>query len=181
LRGRAVRELLMCQPVPDPPGNVNFTAVQDVGNRKMPTARIRLTAHNTDEVCAGCHKITDPIGLPMERFDGIGAVRTTENGTEIDISGSMDGVDFTGVTGLGKTMAASQDTTLCVATRMLSYATGQGSEAVSSLVEPLEKQFASEGYGIRGLFLKVATMPEAYRVAERPLEGEPTNLTLLYK
>lgn len=181
LRGRAVRELLMCQPVPDPPGNVNFTAVQDVSNKAMPTARIRLTAHNTDEVCAGCHKITDPIGLPMERFDGIGATRTTENGAEIDVSGSMDGVDFTGVSGLGKTMAASQDTTLCVASRMLSYATGRGSDAVSPLVEPVEQKFAAEGYGIRALFLQVASMPEAYRVVDRPLEGDATHLTMLYK
>lgn len=181
LRGRAVRELLMCQPVPDPPGNVNFTAVQEVGNQSMPTARIRLNVHNTDEVCAGCHLITDPIGLPMERFDGIGAVRTHENGAEIDISGSLDGMDFTGVSGLGKTMAASPDTTLCVTSRMLSYATGLGSESVSPHVEPLEQQFAAEGYGIRALFLKAATMPEAYRVVDQSLERDDQHLTLLYK
>ncbi|MCX7864891.1 MAG: DUF1592 domain-containing protein, partial [Novosphingobium sp.] len=58
LRGRAIRELLMCQPVPNPPGNVNFTAVQDTSNTAMPTARIRLNAHNVDPACTGCHLIT---------------------------------------------------------------------------------------------------------------------------
>ena len=77
LRGRAIRELLLCQPVPNPPGNVNFTAVQDVTSTAMPTAKMRLTAHNSDPVCAACHKITDPLGLPLEKFDGIGAFRPT--------------------------------------------------------------------------------------------------------
>jgi hypothetical protein len=149
----------------------------------MPTARIRLTAHNTDEVCAGCHLITDPIGLPLERFDGIGAVRLTENNSPIDIRGSLDGIEFSGAAGLGKVMAGSPDTTQCVATRALSYATGRGGEEVSSLVEPLEAKFAADGYGIRSLFLRVATMPEAYRVVPpaEAIDSEPTNLTLLYK
>lgn len=164
LRGRAVRELLMCQPVPNPPGNVNFTAVQDVTNKAMPTARIRLTAHNTDEVCAGCHKITDPPGLSLERFDGIGAVRSSENDAAIDASGVMDGSPFEGALGLGKVLASSPDTTQCLAGRALQYATGLGSEDVSPWVEALDKQFAAEGYGIRALFLKVVTMPETWQV-----------------
>lgn len=178
LRGRAIRELLMCQAVPDPPGNVNFTAVQDVTNKAMPTARIRLTAHNTDEVCAGCHKITDPPGLSLERFDGIGAVRTTENGAPIDVSGAMDGAVFEGATGLGKTLAASPDTTQCVSARALQYATGLGSEEVSPWVEELDKQFAASGYGIRALFLKVATMPETWQVHARPLDKGASHLSL---
>jgi hypothetical protein len=178
LRGRAIRELLMCQPVPNPPGNVNFTAVQDTANKAMPTARVRLTAHVSDEVCAGCHTITDPAGLSLERFDGIGAARRTENGAEIDASGMMDGIKFTGAEGLGKTLAASPDTTQCVAGRALEYATGRTTEEDGTLVEDLEKRFAAQGYGIRALFLQVATMPEAYRVKVAPLEPATTHVSL---
>lgn len=165
LRGRAVRELLMCQPVPDPPPNVNFTAVQDVGDKAMPTARIRLDAHNTDPACTGCHLITDPIGLTLERFDGIGGFRPDENGTAIDISGGLDGAKFYGGSGLGQALAKSPDTTLCVASRALEYATGRSGEEVSPLVEDLDRIFATKGFGIRALFLQVATMPETWRVA----------------
>lgn len=175
LRGRAIRELLMCQPVPNPPGNVNFTAVQDVNNKAMPTARIRLTAHNTDPVCAACHKITDPIGLPLERFDGIGAFRTTENGAPIDVSGSIDGVDFVGGDGLGKAIAESPDTTLCMASRALEYVTGRPAEDVE-LVDGVEKRFAAEGYRIRALFLTAVTMPAAYAVTEIPIKAEGTHV-----
>ena len=177
LRGRAIRELLMCQPVPNPPGNVNFTAVQDVHNKATPTARSRLSAHSTDEVCAGCHKITDPVGLSLERFDGIGAFRSTENDAAIDSSGMLDGLHFEGAAGLGKTLAASPDTTQCVAARALEYATGFGSEDVSPWVEALDKQFAASGYGIRALFLQVATMPETWRVTAAPLDRGDTKIS----
>jgi hypothetical protein len=178
LRGRAVRELLMCQPVPNPPGNVNFTAVQDTANKAMPTARIRLTAHNTDAVCAGCHKITDPVGLSLERFDGIGARRALENGAPIDVGGAMDGQVFAGATGLGKTLAASQDTSMCVSSRAIEYATSASPDAASPLVEAVEKDFAAGGYDIRALFLRVATMPEAWAVADSPLQTGPMQVSV---
>lgn len=178
LRGRAIRELLMCEPVPNPPGNVNFTAVQDTANKAKPTARIRLMAHATDPSCSGCHKITDPIGLSLERFDGIGMFRKTENEAPIDPSGMMDGTNFMGAQGLGRTMAESPSTTQCVATRALSYATGKSSDDVSPWVEALDKRFAASNYGIRALFLQVATMPEAYQVVSKPLETTPAHVSL---
>lgn len=163
LRGRAIRELLMCQPVPNPPGNVNFTAVQDVHNKAMPTARIRLNQHATDPSCSGCHRITDPVGLSLEKFDGIGAFRATENDAPIDSAGTIDGVDFQGAAGLGKVLAESPMTTQCVASRALEYAVGKPVED-SRVIEAMTKKFAADGYGIRSLFLQAATMPEAWRV-----------------
>jgi hypothetical protein len=178
LRGRAIRELLMCEPVPNPPGNVNFTAVQDTANKAKPTARIRLMAHATDPSCSGCHKITDPVGLSLERFDGIGMFRKTENDAPIDPSGVMDGASFMGAAGLGKTMAESPSTTQCVAMRALSYATGKSSDDVSPWVEALERRFAASGYAIRALFVQVATMPEAYQVTSKPIENTPAHVSL---
>ena len=32
VRGKALREVMLCQKVPDPPGNVNFNLVQDTNN-----------------------------------------------------------------------------------------------------------------------------------------------------
>ncbi len=178
LRGRAIRELLMCQPVPDPPGDVNFTAVQDTGNKAMPTARIRLGQHATDPVCAGCHMITDPLGLPLERFDGIGMFRATENEAPIDTTGSLDGIDFDGAMGLGKAMAANPATTQCVAGRALEYATAHSTEEEYELVEELDKRFAASGYTIRSLFLDVATLPTTYQVKSSTLESGVTRISL---
>ncbi|MDE2301656.1 MAG: DUF1592 domain-containing protein [Sphingomonadales bacterium] len=178
LRGRAIRELLLCQPVPNPPGNVNFTAVQDVKNRAMPTARVRLAAHMTDENCAGCHRLTDPLGLSLERFDGIGGWRTTENGAVIDPAGKLDKQDFSGAEGLGKLLAASPDASQCVASRALEYVRGQPSDDADAMVESLDSHFAASGYRIRALFLDAVTQPQVWEVKEPPL-GAPTHLSLL--
>ncbi|MCW1402757.1 DUF1588 domain-containing protein [Novosphingobium sp. MW5] len=163
LRGRAIRELMMCQPVPNPPGNVNFTAVQETGNKAMPTARIRLSAHNSDPVCAGCHRITDPPGLALEKFDGIGKYRTAENDAPIDVAGTLGKAKFNGGLGLGQAMNASGATTQCVASRALEYATGRPAPE-EGLVKATEQAFAAKGYGIRSLFFQVLTSPQNWRV-----------------
>jgi len=102
LRGRAVRELILCEKVPDPPGDVNFSLVQDTANPDYKTARQRLTAHRSSPSCAGCHALMDPIGLSMENFDGAGQYRQQENGVAIDTTGEIDGVKFQDAAGLGQ-------------------------------------------------------------------------------
>jgi hypothetical protein len=174
LRGRAIRELLVCEPVPNPPPNVNFTAVQDVHNMARPTARDRLSAHATDPSCSACHKFIDPIGLSLERFDGIGAFRATENGAPIDPSGMMDGKAFNGATGLGKVLASGTDATSCVAGRALQYVTAETSDESSKQVAGLEKRFAAGGYHLRDLFKDVVTMPETYGVHDHQAAANTT-------
>jgi len=84
-RGKAIREIFLCQKVPNPPANVDFSKLNSP-DPSLKTARDRLEAHRSNPVCAGCHKITDPIGLGLENFDGSGAYRATENNTRIDHS-----------------------------------------------------------------------------------------------
>jgi hypothetical protein len=177
LRGRAIRELLMCQPVPNPPGNVDFTAVQETENKAMPTARIRLDAHINNPVCAGCHKITDPLGLTLERFDGIGAFRAKENDAPIDTAGAIGASTFSGALGLGQIMAKDPQTTQCVASRAIQYATGRPT-AADSLIESTEQNFAARSYTIRSLFLQVATMPAAYQVADESIGNSASHITM---
>jgi hypothetical protein len=178
LRGRAIRELLLCQPVPNPPGNVNFTVVQDTSNKVLRTARARLTAHATDPACSACHKITDPIGLPLENFDGIGAFRKQENETDIDVAGLFEGEHFNGAVGLGKAIAASPSTTECVAGRAWEYATGHALADDSTQAMTLDKSFAANGYRISSLFARVATSPDAYRFPATSEKTAPAQLTM---
>src|SRR5690606_9036017 len=76
LRGMALREKFLCQRVPPPPANVDFSLVEDINNPNLKTARQRLTAHSTEPTCAGCHKITDPMGFALENFDTAAGYRT---------------------------------------------------------------------------------------------------------
>ena len=161
LRGKAVREVLLCQKVPAPPGDVSFDLINDTTNYR--TARDRLAAHTREPMCAGCHKITDPLGLALENFDAAGAGRTTEGGVQLDTSGLVDGKKFAGPAELGAVIAAMPAATSCVTNRMLGYALGRA--PARDQVTGLEKSFQASGYRIPALMKLIATSPSFTRVS----------------
>jgi hypothetical protein len=171
LRGKAVREILLCEPVPSPPANVNFTVVQDTTNPQFKTARDRLTAHRTQATCAGCHKIMDPIGLGLENFDGAGQYRQTENGAPIDASGEIDGIKFTDAGSLGQALHDNPATTACLADSLFRYAAGRDFDAgEKDWRKWLAQQFAEAGYKMPDLMRTIATSDAFFAV--RPANGE---------
>jgi hypothetical protein len=167
LRGKAVREILLCQVVPSPPANVNFTVVQDTGNPQYKTARARLTAHRTEATCAGCHKIMDPIGLGLENFDGVGQMRATENGAPIDASGEIDGVKFTDAASLGQAIHDNPSATACLANSLYRYAAGRDFDPSEREWQKwLGEQFAKNGYRFTDLMMTIATSDAFYAVRD---------------
>jgi hypothetical protein len=164
LRGKALRELVLCQNVPPPPGNVDFKFVTDTTNPKLKTTRARLTAHRTEPMCAGCHKLTDPIGLALENFDSDGGFRTTENGVSIDASGELNGVKFDGPAGLAKAVHDDPATTACVATRSFGYAAGRIPARNDPDWQRIQAQFRDSGYDLLALMRQIATSPLLYTV-----------------
>ena len=112
----------MCQPTPDPPADVDFSKVQALANG---TVRTRLLDHMTNEGCAVCHRASDPPGLALEHFDGLGQLRTTENGVPIDVTAEINGKKFTGAQGLGRLMHDNADVTSCVVKQAYSYGVGK--------------------------------------------------------
>ena len=165
VRGKALREIMLCQKVPDPPGNVDFSIVQDTGNAQYRTARERVTAHRNNPVCAGCHKLIDPMGLALENFDGGGNFRTTENGAPIDTTGELDGVKFDNVVGLGWAMHDSPAATSCLVTRVAAYALGRATgHDDAAWLASLEKGFVADGYRLPSLLRRVATSDALYKM-----------------
>ncbi|MGE0447696.1 MAG: DUF1592 domain-containing protein, partial [Vicinamibacterales bacterium] len=168
LRGKALREVLLCQHVPAPPGQVDFTGFERLGSLGRSTARQRLAAHAVDPVCAGCHKITDPIGLALENFDGQGGFRTTENGLPIDTAGEFNGVKFQDAAGLGRAIHADPAATSCLVDRMASYALGQPASKVDKAwTSSLNSAFAENGYRVPDLMREIALSESLYRVAAK--------------
>lgn len=166
IRGKAMREMIMCQKVPDPPGNVSFTVVQDTTNPLFKTARERLTAHATEAMCTGCHKITDPIGLALENFDSAGGYRLRENGALLDTSGTLNAAKFNDAAGLGQAMHDNTAVTQCVVRRLSSFALGRSTTPIeANWVKSLNDGFAADGYRIPDLMKRIATSPEYFRVS----------------
>ena len=154
LRGKALRELLLCQTVPRPPPNVDFSLLEDADSR-LKTARERLEVHRTNPVCAGCHKMTDPIGLAFEHFDGAGQFRATERGAQ-----SMPAARSTA--GASTTCRARRPCTTirssrCLVKRVYSWAAGGPAQAADKpMLDWLGEQFAADGYRLPDLMRTIA-------------------------
>jgi hypothetical protein len=180
LRGKSLREVFLCQPVPDPPANVNFTSVNET-ERPGSTARMRLAEHNENPACKGCHALTDPIGLTLENFDGAGGFRARENGVDLDLSGSLDGTDFAGSRGLGQAMHDNPAVPLCLADKLYRFAVGRDlAEGEDPYVEYLMTRFAAEGYRVPNLLRTIALSKTFFAVAPPALQT-PAKVTAALK
>jgi len=172
LRGKALRELFLCQTVPEPPPGIDFSVVSNPDS-SYPTQRQRVAAHLETPSCAGCHRITDPIGLSLEQFDGAGAFRTTENGALIDASGGLDGYEFDGAVGLGEALRENPELPRCLVQRVYSYGTG-GPPALEAraVLDYFNQEFADQGYRLRDLLRTIALSNAFRRVTPDP--GAPS-------
>ena len=161
-RGIKLLEIFMCQPTPDPPANVDFSSVQDTTKG---TVRGRLLDHMNNKGCASCHRSTDPPGLGLEHFDGLGQLRTMENGAPIDVTSDLDGVKFEGARGLGKLLYNNPDTSACLVRKVYAYGVGRKTdERDESYLAEQTKAFAANGYRLPGLMSQIASSPEFFKV-----------------
>jgi mono/diheme cytochrome c family protein len=131
VRGKWVLDNLLSAPVPPMPNNV--PPLNESANRegRILTMRERMEEHRKNPVCAGCHKIMDPIGLSMENFDAVGAWRTRDGGTlgsPIDASGELlDGTKVDGIVTLRKALLRNPELFVgTVVEKLMTYALGRG-------------------------------------------------------
>lgn len=170
LRGKFVREVILCQDVPPPPGNIDFSMFASDENQKRSTARERLQAHVSSPACAGCHTLMDPLGLALEKMDGIGIERSTENGQPIDPSGTVDGAAFDDAPGLGARLAEHPRLSPCLVESLFRFALGrEPASGERDLLTWLQERFADSGYRLRPL-LRHLVLGDAFRTTSGPRE-----------
>lgn len=171
LRGKFVRERLLCETLVPPPGNV----VVQLPPPGFGTARERLTQHAADPACAGCHRLTDPVGFGLEKYDAVGAFRNEENGRVIDARGEvvasrdLDG-RFDGALELGQKLAGSTAARDCLARQWFRYALGRHeAQADACSLQRIDAAFATGQ--LRELLVAIA-QSDAFRLAA-PEEATP--------
>jgi len=162
IRGKALRQNILCQRVPPPPGNVSFQFVDDTSNPQYKTTRDRLTAHSSSPMCAGCHKVTDPLGLALENFDSAGGFRMSENSAVIDVSGEINGKKFDGPVGLARAIRDDPAVTSCVAQRIFAFETGYMPPRDDPQWVEIQKKFAESRYDVLELMRQVALSDLSY-------------------
>lgn len=163
LRGKFVREILLCQAIPAPPPNVNTNLPPDEPGRPKRTMRERLLKHQEDEACAGCHVAMDGPGLGLENFDAIGAFRTTENGATIDAQSTIDGQSFKGAGELGALIGNNPRAAECIVRQLYRQATGQlEGRPQSRAIRDLTQAFVGSQYKLQTLLVELAAS-DAFR------------------
>jgi hypothetical protein len=158
-----VNEIFKCEPTPNPPADVDFSKVKDSTNG---TIRGRLLDHMENTGCTVCHRRSDPPGLALEHFDGLGQLRTSENGVPIDVSADLNGVKLIGAEGLAKYLHDDPKVPACLVRNVYAYGVGRktGIREEDYLADQT-KIFASNGYRVPDLMVQIASSPEFFKVA----------------
>ncbi len=166
LRGKFVRQVLLCDEVPPPPVNVDTALPAPSGNAV--TLRDRVQEHLTNPNCATCHLAMDPIGLGLETFDGIGRYREKEHGALIDTHSDVDGIAFDDAWELGAVLRDHPAVPKCLARSMYRYAVGNlESDGELEQIEALAALFANAKFRVRPLMEAVA-LSKGFRLAKEP-------------
>ena len=163
LRGKFIREKLLCQTIPAPPPNVDQQSANDPN---------RLT----NPECASCHIMMDPVGLGFENYGPIGEWRAElVDGTPIDAQGEL--LDPNGEGGLGAfsspvelavKLAGDEEVLSCFTTQWFRYASRRfEGEHDACALEKTHEQFAKSGYDIKELLVAI-TKSDVFRYRREP-------------
>jgi hypothetical protein len=131
-----------------------------------------MEEHRGNPVCAGCHKIMDPIGLALENFDGVGQWRTMDSGFKIDASGQLvDGAKVDGPSSLRKALLDRPEAFVGTVTeKLLMYGVGRETKYYDMpVVRAVMRDSARDRYRFSELVLGIVkSAPFQMRVKEAP-------------
>jgi len=173
LRGRLVRQQVLCEQVPDPPALINGMPIPPPpASLTSGTTRDQYMQHLTQgTACQTCHQFMNWIGFGFDNYDATGNWYTQENSKTIDPSGMFVPMNPTGdLTGtftnaadmIGQ-LASAPQAAQCFALQQMRYAWGrvEGSDDACS-AQKIYQAFASNNFNLKQLLLAVVSS-DAFR------------------
>jgi hypothetical protein len=172
LRGKLVREQLLCDEIPPPPPNVPPppTTVADGG-----TTRSLFNAHATVPGCVSCHEYMDPIGFGFGHFDATGAYQALDangfgTGPALDVTGQISAMHpgelagaFDGAKDLATQLAGAPQVSQCFVVQELRYALSRiETKADACSAQQVYGAFASSELNVQKLLLAIV-QSDAFR------------------
>jgi hypothetical protein len=161
------------------------TNLPPVTEARPQTNRDRMSEHVTNPSCATCHKLIDPIGFGLERFDGIGMRRdkfnlqfsTGRRGEEggrrgpvktvaldIDAAGYVAGIpdsQFSSPSQLGAVLAKSAQCQECMVKQYFRYTAGRmETPADRPVIRRLLDEFRNSQFRFKELIVAIACLRE---------------------
>ncbi len=179
-RGMFVREHLLCQIVPNPPPGVNTNLPEPATADAARAKRERMIEHVENQSCSGCHRLMDPIGFGLEKYDAVGAWRDQEIvdisagsgesrrskpvNVDITATGEIAGLPnstFGDSRTLGRVLASSPVCQDCVVRQMFRYAFGRAEiPSDRSTVTGTAATFRSSGFKFKELLISLVRSPQ---------------------
>lgn len=128
-RGVYVIDRFMCVGIGAPPPDVPDIPPADPMEGPK-TTRQRIEETHIQESCKSCHTLIDGVGFAFNNYDAIGMYRLTENGLNVDSTGSLTGTagitaDFNGAIELSQLLASSGEVERCFGKQVFRYAQGR--------------------------------------------------------
>jgi hypothetical protein len=159
LRGKLVREQILCDEIPAPPPAVPPppASVPDGG-----TTRSLFVAHATIPGCVNCHQYMDPIGYGFGHFDVTGQVTPMPPETFATM--------FDGAADLVAKLASAPQVQQCFALQELRYALGRiETKADACSAQQIFASFASSQLNVQKLLIAIVRSDAfRYRSVETP-------------
>jgi hypothetical protein len=169
-RGKFVREVLLCLPVPQPPLDVDqdLDAQAKVLTQKLgrpPSEDELLANHMADPACSGCHTLIDPLGKPFSAFDDKGVWRAIEKATSKPFETSADILQTGELDGpvkdprdLARKLAGAPAVRACIARHAVEFVTGRPVGAADECrVREATARFEATGGDLKELFVALVT------------------------
>jgi len=176
LRGAYVLEkFLGTPPASPPPGVQAFVETQEGGVAL--TVRERLETHRTQQSCAACHAVIDPIGLAMENFNAIGQWRAKDidAGTAIDATGKMtDGTELKSVDDLrAALLKRSPELVQTFTENLMTFALGRTMQYYDMpVVRAIVRDAARDNYRLSAIISGIVSS-DAFQMDRVPAEKPP--------
>lgn len=164
LRGTWISEVLLGDKLPKPPAGVPVLPEDEAGTDPL-TVRQMVERHSSDPACARCHRLVDPYGFSLERFDAIGRLRDRDlAGRAIDTRVTLPGGDaFDGLDGLRAHLMKSRRDDICraFARKLLGYALGRATRLSDQpLLDEMQRDLAAAGWPVGDIVDRIVTSPQ---------------------
>jgi len=162
-RGVYVRDVVLCDEVPQPPKAVTPPEIQD-GESSLDAEQ----RHTQDPTCAGCHELINPVGHGLERYDALGGLRSVySNGGAVKLTGYIAGLEpaqeYSGGVELGQIVSQSPQASRCVVKHAFRWAMGrfehdtEAKPADACSMHQLHELLSESNYSFRALTIALVT------------------------
>lgn len=172
-RGVWVLEKVLGEHVPPPPPDVPDLEETSSPTTEEMSLRELTELHQSDMICATCHKVLDPIGFGLENYDAIGRWRERDDkGGLIDASGAlMSGETFDNPVEL-KQIIAGKEIRLArnFTERLMSYALVRQLKGYDEVVvDQLMEKIAKDDFRVQTIISEIVT---SYLFTQRRVKSE---------